>query len=350
MSAFADTFGPLSTNASRNMLDASPVDTQVFFSLLDRSRTRSGMDDASALRHTVERAVHAEKIGLHRFWVAEHHGVPGIASGAPAVLAAGVASRTSRIRVGSGGVMLPNHQPLVVAEQFLMLESLFPGRIDLGVGRSLGFTEPVRAALRRDCDAPDTFESDIAELRSYLDGSAAVTARPATAAPPVFVLATGAGLEVAARAGLPVVVGGPVLQKDDPLALYRKHFRPTPSNPEPYVIISLDVTIAADAEDARRLAVPEAWAMARSRREGEFPALERASAIDESQWTPQTRNRIEASLASSILGTIGQVRSRLEEVVERTGANEIMASTSTYDRAELFDADAAFAQLAGVAG
>nr|WP_176460395.1 MULTISPECIES: MsnO8 family LLM class oxidoreductase [unclassified Rhodococcus (in: high G+C Gram-positive bacteria)] len=320
----------------------------MFLSLLDRSRTRSGMDDASALRHTVERAVHAEKIGLHRFWVAEHHGVPGIASGAPAVLAAGVASRTSRIRVESGGVMLPNHQPMIVAEQFLMLESLFPCRIDLGVGRSLGFTEPVRAALRS--EHADTFESDIAELRSYLDGSAPVTARPVTAAPPVFVLATGAGLEVAARAGLPVVVGGPVLQKDDPLALYRKHFRPTPSNPEPYVIISLDVTIAADAEDARRLAVPEAWAMARSRREGEFPALERASAIDESQWTPQTRNRIEASLASSILGTIGQVRSRLEEVVERTGANEIMASTSTYDRAELFDADAAFAQLAGVAG
>jgi luciferase family oxidoreductase group 1 len=330
------------------MPDASSVEISVFFSLLDRSRTRSGFDDGSALRHTVERAVHAEDIGLHRFWVAEHHGVPGIASGAPAVLAAAVASRTSRIRVGSGGVMLPNHQPLVVAEQFLMLESLFPGRIDLGVGRSLGFTEPVRAALRS--ERTDTFEADIAELRSYLDGSGPVTARPAVPSPPVFVLATGAGLEVAARAGLPVVVGGPVLQRDDPLALYRKRFRPTPSNPEPYVIVSLDVTIAADAADARRLAVPEAWAMARSRREGEFPALERASGIDESQWTPQTRSRIEASLASSILGTTGQVRPRLEELIERTGANEIMASTSTYDRAELFDADAAFAQLAGVAG
>jgi len=330
------------------MPDASSVVPAVLLSLLDRSRTRTGFDDGSALRHTVERAVHAEKIGLHRFWVAEHHGVPGIASGAPAVLAAAVASRTSRIRVGSGGVMLPNHQPLVVAEQFLMLESLFPGRIDLGVGRSLGFTEPVRAALRS--ERTDTFEADIAELRSYLDGSGPVTARPAVSSPPVFVLATGAGLEVAARAGLPVVVGGPVLQQDDPLALYRKHFRPTPANPEPYVIVSLDVTIAADAADARRLAVPEAWAMARSRREGEFSALEPASAIDESQWTPQTRNRIEASLASSILGTAGQVRPRLEEVVERTGANEIMASTSTFDRAELFDADAAFAQLAGVAG
>ncbi|WP_415973700.1 MsnO8 family LLM class oxidoreductase [Rhodococcus sp. 077-4] len=320
----------------------------MLFSLLDRSRTRTGFDDASALRHTVERAVHAETIGLHRFWVAEHHGVPGIASGAPAVLAAAVASRTSSIRVGSGGVMLPNHQPLIVAEQFLMLESLFPGRIDLGVGRSLGFTEPVREALRG--GRTDTFEDDIAELRSYLDGSGSVTARPAAPPPPVFVLATGAGLEVAARAGLPVVVGGPVLQHDDPLALYRKHFRPSSTNLEPYVIVSLDVTIAADAQDARRLAVPEAWAMARSRREGEFPALEPDSAIDAVQWTPQTRSRVEASLASSILGTALQVRPRLEEIVERTGADEIMASTSTYDRAELFDADAAFAQLAGVAG
>lgn len=347
MSVIADTFGPRRTNTSRNMPDASAVEISVFFSLLDRSRTRSGFDDASALRHSVERAIHAEKIGLHRFWVAEHHGVPGIASGAPAVLAAAVASRTSRIRVGSGGVMLPNHQPLVVAEQFLMLESLFPGRIDLGVGRSLGFTEPVRAALRS--ERTDTFEADIAELRSYLDGSGSVTARPTVPSPPVFVLATGAGLEVAARAGLPVVVGGPIVHQDDPLALYRKYFRPSPSNPSPYVIVSLDVTIAADTADARRLAVPEAWAMARSRREGEFPALQPASGIDESQWTPQTRNRIEASLASSILGTAGQVRPRLEEVVERTRANEIMASTSTYDRAELLDADAAFAQLAGVA-
>ncbi|OZC47420.1 LLM class flavin-dependent oxidoreductase [Rhodococcus sp. WWJCD1] len=330
------------------MPDAPAVVLAVLLSLLDRSRTRSGTDDASALRHTVERAVHAEKTGLHRFWVAEHHGVPGIASGAPAVLAAAVASHTSRIRVGSGGVMLPNHQPLIVAEQFLMLESLFPGRIDLGVGRSLGFTEPVRAALRS--AHADTFDTDIAELRSYLDGSASVTARPVAAPPPVFVLATGAGLEVAARAGLPVVVGGPVLHKTDPLAMYRKSFRPSPANPEPYVIISLDVTIAADTADARRLALPEAWAMARSRREGEFPALEPASAIDDSQWTPRTRGRIEDSLASTILGTAGEVRPRLEELIDRTGANEIMASTSTYDRAELFDADAAFAQLAGLLG
>jgi alkanesulfonate monooxygenase SsuD/methylene tetrahydromethanopterin reductase-like flavin-dependent oxidoreductase (luciferase family) len=163
--------------------------------------------------------------------------------------------------------------------------------------------------------------------------------------PPMFVLATGAGLEVAARAGLPVVVGGPVLRGDDPLALYRKHFRPSSQLSDPYVIVSLDVTIAADAADARRLALPEAWAMARSRREGKFPALEPASSIDETRWTPRTRDRIESSLDATILGTAEQVRPRLDELIERTGADEVMASTSTFDRAELFAADAAFAQL-----
>src|SRR5699024_1690526 len=118
-------------------------------SLLDRSRTRTDLPEESALKHTVERAVQAEQAGYQRYWVAEHHAVPGIASGSPAVLLAAIGARTSRIRLGSGGVMLPNHRPLVVAEQFSMLEGLYPGRIDLGLGRSLGFTEPVRRALGR---------------------------------------------------------------------------------------------------------------------------------------------------------------------------------------------------------
>ncbi len=158
------------------------VAPRVLLSLLDRSRTRSGYPpDSAALTHSVERAAHADALGYHRFWVAEHHAVPGIGSGSPAVLLAAIGAHTRDIRLGSGGVMLPNHQPLIVAEQFLMLEALYPGgRIDLGLGRSLGFTEPVRQALRRSKDAPDTFVSDLDEVRRYLDGSAAVTARPAS--------------------------------------------------------------------------------------------------------------------------------------------------------------------------
>ncbi len=117
-------------------------------SLLDRSRTRVGRPEAEGLTGSIERAVNAERLGYERFWVAEHHAVPGIASGSPPVLLAAIGARTDRIRLGSGGVMLPHHQPLVVAEQFLMLEALHPGRMDLGLGRSLGFTAPVREALR----------------------------------------------------------------------------------------------------------------------------------------------------------------------------------------------------------
>ncbi|WP_187776405.1 MsnO8 family LLM class oxidoreductase [Antrihabitans cavernicola] len=316
----------------------------MLLSILDRSRTRAGTPDSAALTATIERAVHAEQLGYHRFWVAEHHGVPGIASGSPPVLIAAIGAHTSRIRVGSGGVMVPNHQPLVVAEQFLMLEALYPGRIDLGLGRSLGFTEPVREALRRSKDEPDTFADDIAELHSYLDGAGAVTARPRVRPrPPTFVLATGAGLDVAAAAGLPVVVGGPILHRADTVELdhYRRTFRPTVANPVPYVVISLDILIADSRIEARRLALPEAWAMARSRRDGEFPQLESTDDIDESTWTPRVRERIERSLASSIHGTATDVRTELDRIVERTGADEVLASTSTYDRTALFDADRA---------
>src|SRR4051812_15225242 len=146
---------------------ASPVGWCVRLSLLDRSRTRAGQPEGAALTHTVERAVGAERLGYSRFWVAEHHGVPGIASGAPAVLLAAIGARTAAIRLGSGGVMLPNHQPFVVAEQFLMLAGLYPGRVDLGLGRSLGFTAPGRPALRRPDAATASFAQDVAQGRSY---------------------------------------------------------------------------------------------------------------------------------------------------------------------------------------
>ncbi|MBL0779293.1 MsnO8 family LLM class oxidoreductase, partial [Streptomyces albidoflavus] len=168
----------------------------VRFSVLDRSRVREGRPVGEALRDTVELAREAERLGFHRFWVSEHHGVPGVAGSAPTVLAAAVASATSRIRVGTGGVMLPNHQPLVVAEQFGVLAALYPGRIDMGLGRSVGFTDGVRKALGRGKEEADAFAERLAELLGYFDGAApsGVRARPADAVRvPAFVLATGAG-------------------------------------------------------------------------------------------------------------------------------------------------------------
>ncbi|WP_222847625.1 MsnO8 family LLM class oxidoreductase [Nocardioides dongxiaopingii] len=317
-------------------------------SLLDRSRTRAGLPDAAALEATVARAVHAEAVGYERFWVAEHHAVPGIASGTPAVLLAAIGARTSRIRIGSGGVMLPLHQPLVVAEQFLVLDALHPGRVDLGLGRSVGFTAPVRAALRREVEAADSFEDDLVELHGYLDGSAEVTARPvAGRSLPTYLLATGRGIETAARHGMPVVVGGPVLDSEElpgMLARYRREFRPRHDS-TPWVTISLDVTVADDDATARELALPEAWAMAVSRQTGEFPPLEPVAAIRAADWPSQVRRRVEASLERAVAGSPETVRRRVDRLAERTGADELMASTSTHDRDALLASDRALRDL-----
>ncbi|GAB2861212.1 MsnO8 family LLM class oxidoreductase [Nocardioides pacificus] len=320
-------------------------------SLLDRSRTRTGHPEGAALTHTVERAVAVERLGYERFWVAEHHSVPGIASGAPAVLLAAVGARTGTIRIGSGGVMLPNHQPLVVAEQFLMLAALHPGRVDLGVGRSLGFTDPVRRALRRARDEADTFADDIVELRAFLERTAPVTARPVLDEEiPIFVLATGAGLTIAAELGLPVVLGGPVLDKPelgDLLATYRHDFRPHRGS-RPHVTVSLDVLIADTDAEARELALPEVWAMVQSRRTGLFEALEPVAAIRGQQHSDRVAELVERGLDGVTAGTRETVRRRLERLADRTGADELLASSSTYDRAALAASDAALADLLGV--
>lgn len=315
-------------------------------SLLDRSRTRVGEPAGAALHHTVERAQRAEQLGMGRFWVAEHHAVPGIASGSPPLLMAQIAARTSRIRVGSGGVMLPNHSPIVVAEQARMLEALHPGRIDLGVGRSLGFTAPVRRALGVERYDPERFAEDLTALVAYLEDAAPVTAMPRDVpAPPVLVLANRAGLLVAARLGLPVVVGGPVLRGDlAPLEDYRREFRPREGGPGPRVIISLDVMIAATAEQARDLLLPEAWAMVESRTTGAFPPLR---PDPPERLTPRQESVVQQQLQMAVHGTADQVLTELDELVARTGASEVLASTSTYDRDALAEADAALAALSG---
>lgn len=317
-------------------------------SLLDRSRTRIGADGA-ALRHSVQRAVHAESLGYDRFWAAEHHAVPGIASGAPAVLLAAVGAQTTSIRLGSAGVMLPHHQPVVVAEQFLMLEELYPGRIDLGVGRTLGFTDAVRRALRQESADVDQFEGDIRELQSYLTRTAPVTARPVTAdAPPLYLLATGQGVALAAKLGLPVIIGGPVLHSPElreRLATYRRDFQPCAASAQPSVLISFDLFIADTEDRARELALPELWSMARSRETGEFAPLESVPSIRAQQWSPQTRRRVDQGLARTIAGPPEAVRPRVHRLLEASGADEVVVSTSTYDPDDLAELDARTAEL-----
>ncbi|WP_344639558.1 LLM class flavin-dependent oxidoreductase [Kitasatospora cystarginea] len=325
-------------------------------SVLDRSRTRQGQDASQALRDTVAFAQLAERLGYHRFWVSEHHGVPGVAGSAPTVLAAAVAARTSRIRVGTGGVMLPNHRPMVVAEQFGVLSSLFPGRIDMGLGRSVGFTDGVRRALGRGKDAADAFAGQLAELLGYFDGSQGVHpdvhARPAEGLRvPAFVLATGAGADIAADAGLPLVIGA-LRGEDEMLAAvdrYRTRFRPSAQGAEPYVVLSGNVAVAGTAAEARKLLVSEAWSSAYARTHGEFPPLTPEPEVLAREMSPRERAAYEQALHGHVAGTPQEAAVALGTLMARAGADEFLVTTHAYDRAALLDSYRLLAEAMGLA-
>ncbi|MGC0379195.1 LLM class flavin-dependent oxidoreductase [Streptomyces sp. SAI-229] len=325
------------------------------FSVLDRSRIREGHTGPEALRDTVGLAREVERLGYHRFWVAEHHGVPGVAGSAPTVLAAAVAGATRTIRVGTGGVMLPNHRPLVVAEQFGVLESLFPGRVDMGLGRSVGFTDGVRRALGRGKDDAEDFAAQLDELLGWFRGTSptGVHARPAEGLTvPPFVLAMGEGATIAARAGLPMVIGD--LRDRDRMRRgidhYRDRFRPSAWASEPYVVVSGTVAVAGTPEEARRLLVPEAWSMAYSRTHGSFPPLPPAERVEALSLSAKERGFYESGLSGQLAGTEDEVAHRLEAVLEETGAQEVLVTTSTYDREALLDSYRRLAAIARLDG
>ncbi|MBT3163028.1 LLM class flavin-dependent oxidoreductase [Streptomyces sp. Vc74B-19] len=325
------------------------------FSVLDRSRVREGHTAPGALRDTVALAQEAERLGYHRFWVAEHHGVPGVAGSAPTVLAAAVAGATRTLRVGTGGVMLPNHRPLVVAEQFGVLASLFPGRIDMGLGRSVGFTGGVRKALGRNKEDAEDFAAQLDELLGWFRGTSptGVHARPSEGlSVPPFVLAMGEGATIAARAGLPMVIGD--LRDRDRMRRgidrYRELFRPSAWASEPYVIVSGTVAVADTAERARRLLVPEAWSMAYSRIHGSFPPLPPAERVEALTLTGRERDFYEAGLTGQLAGTEEQVAEGLESLLKETGAQEVLVTTSTYDREALLESYRRLAVVAGLPG
>ncbi|RRO14763.1 LLM class flavin-dependent oxidoreductase [Saccharopolyspora rhizosphaerae] len=304
-------------------------------SVLDRSHLRVGGNAQDALRETVRFAQEVERLGYHRFWVAEHHGVPGVAGAAPTVLASAVAAATSRIRVGSGGVMLPNHQPLVVAEQFGVLASLFGDRVDVGLGRSLGFTGAIRKALAAE-DA-SRFTEQLADLLAYLDGGiGGVHAVPAEGLDlPVFVLAT-RNATSAAELGLPLVIASPLGEQqvlrtiDD----YRQNFRPSRRAEEPYVVLARSVAVADTTEDARRLLVPEAWAGVWSRTRGEFPPLEDPDRVLAREMTDRERTHFTRAVRGHTYGTPDDVAPALEDLLATTAADELLVTTTGHDQDE----------------
>ncbi|WP_107656527.1 LLM class flavin-dependent oxidoreductase [Nocardia suismassiliense] len=326
----------------------------VRFSILDRSRVRRGQSHPAALRDTVEFARLAEEWGYHRFWVSEHHSVPGVAGSAPTVLAAAAAAATERIRIGTGGVMLPNHQPLIVAEQFGVLESLYPGRIDMGLGRSVGFTDGVRRALGHDKRDAEDFDAQLTELLDYFDhGRNGVHGWPSEGLRiPAFLLATGSGAERAARFGLPLVIAavGGQDRMVEAIERYRAEFRATTWGAHPYVMVSGSVVIADTTEEAHRLLLPEAWSNASSRPRGEFPTLIPPADIEAMTMSDRERRIFEDSLRDQVHGTEDEIADQLERLVLSTGADEILVHTSTYDRAARLESHRRLARLTGLLG
>jgi luciferase family oxidoreductase group 1 len=305
-------------------------------SVLDLVPIASGSTPTRALAASTALARRADALGFTRYWVAEHHGMPGVGSSSPAVLIAHLAAATGRIRVGSGGVMLPNHQPLVVAEQFGTLEALHPGRIDLGIGRAPGTDPRTARALRRGTAAlgSDDFPEQLAELMSYFRGEGPVVAVPAHGQQPAMWLlgSSGYSAQVAGLLGLPFAFAHHFSGQhtDAALALYRETFRPSATLAEPYAMICAAVLAAETDAEARRLAMPSALQFLRLR-QGE-PGL--VPTVDEAASYPYgeaERAFVEDRLAGQVIGSPATVRDGVAALVARTGVQELMVTASTHD-------------------
>jgi luciferase family oxidoreductase group 1 len=309
--------------------------------VLDLAPVSAGSTSAQALRTTLDLAKHTEALGYRRFWLAEHHNMPGIASSAPAVLVGQVAAATSTMRVGSGGVMLPNHAPLVVAEQFGMLTALYPDRIDLGVGRAPG-TDPRTAAALRRSSAPlsaDDFPQQLGELLDYFGGDGDIHATPAAGnQPPVWLLgSSGYSAQLAGLLGLPFAFAHHFSSQNTlpAVQLYRRNFRPSAALAQPYVLIAATVIAAESDERARWLAGPFALSFLRLRegRPGLLPTPEEAAA---QEYSPMERVAIEERYSGQVIGGPDTVRKGVEALVEATGADELMVTTTAHDPADRF--------------
>ncbi|MFJ1802733.1 LLM class flavin-dependent oxidoreductase [Streptomyces sp. NPDC088180] len=323
-------------------------------SVLDLVTVGQGSTATRALRTSVDIAKLTESRGFHRFWVAEHHSMPGVASSSPAVILAHIAAHTERIRLGSGGVMLPNHAPLVIAEQFGTLEAMAPGRVDLGLGRAPGTDGATAAALRRSDrlnEGADDFPQQLMELIRFLDDDfpdghpyARIHAVPgpvqATAPggvqsahrPPVWLLgSSGFSARLAGTLGLPFAFAHHFSAQNTipALDLYRESFRPSAVLDAPYALIGVSALAADDEREARRQVLTGALSMVRLRtgRPGLIPSPEEAAAYD---FSPMEREFVDGWLANVVHGTADEVRGGLDDLAKRTGADELMITANAH--------------------
>ncbi|HEX2160743.1 MAG TPA: LLM class flavin-dependent oxidoreductase [Thermoleophilaceae bacterium] len=306
-------------------------------SILDLAPVRSGESARDALAGVTEVARAADALGYRRFWVAEHHNIPAVASTAPEVLIAHVAAKTERIRVGSGGVMLPNHAPLAVAERFGMLEALHPNRIDLGLGRAPG--TDMRTALALRSTSPESFADQLAQLRGHLgDGHAGIRAVSGEhTVPEIWMLgSTDGGARIAAALGLPFVFAHHFHPHftEPALRIYRDNFEPSDLLDRPRAIVAAAIVVGEDDADASRLALPSAISMLRLRqgRPAPLPTVEEAEELLP-RLGPNEWSVVQDTLSRAIVGSSATVESRLLDLIERTATDELMLTSNVADPA-----------------
>ena len=307
-------------------------------SVLDLSPVTEGSDASQSLANTLDLARHAERLGYRRYWLAEHHNMPGIASAATAVVIGHVAAGTSTIRVGAGGIMLPNHAPLVIAEQFGTLAALHPNRIDLGLGRAPGTDQITARALRRTLASDvDTFPQDVVELIRYFEPEQPgqrVQAVPGTGLEvPVWILGSSLyGAQLAAMLGLPYAFASHFAPRElkNAIAIYRERFQPSDQLDRPFVMAGLQVVAANSDDEARRLFTSSQQAFMRLRRgmPGKLPPP-----VDDIEplLDSSSRAMLDQALAEAIVGAPETVRQGLSEFIARTGVDEIIATAQIYD-------------------
>ena len=306
-------------------------------SILDLAHVPVGMDVGGALRNTLDLARHVDALGYERFWLAEHHNMPGIASAATSVVIGQVAAATQRIRVGAGGIMLPNHSPLVIAEQFGTLEALFPGRIDLGLGRAPGTDGLTWRALRRDPRAADHFPEDVVELQALLGpvqpGQRIRAVPGAGSNVPLWILGSSLfGAQLAAHLGLPYAFASHFAPAElhGALRVYRGRFQPSAQLERPYAMAGVNVVVAPTDEEAARL----------------FTSLQRvvlgivtgaraqlAPPAPLESVPPQVQQQLDGFLGCSFVGSPQTVRAGLEQFIDTTGVDELIVATAIYDHA-----------------
>ena len=314
--------------------------SDVPLSVLDLAPISQGSDARASLRNTLDLARATEALGYHRYWLAEHHNMPGIASAATAVLIGHVADATERIRVGSGGIMLPNHAPLVVAEQFGTLEAFHPGRIDLGIGRAPGTDQRTALALRGPGGlSAENFPEQLTELLGYFEPSDTRTVNAVTAEgnqPPVWLLgSSGFSAQLAGRLGLPFSFAHHFAAENTipAVQLYRDNFRPSAALAEPYVMLGTSVVAAETDEQAQFLAGPGGLTFLSLRRGRPIPlpTPEEAAAYP---YTDVDRAFLADRFSSSVIGSPETVRKDLEQLLSDTGANELMVTTMVHGHAD----------------